>query len=53
MGDYKIVRLNGNEWELYNMINDPTEMINLADSLPLKVRELEQIYQNTMGNSSY
>lgn len=46
-GDYKIVRMNGGEWELYNMLEDPTELVNLADSLPAKVVELSEIYANT------
>ncbi|WP_149275065.1 arylsulfatase [Pareuzebyella sediminis] len=46
-GDYKIVRLNGEDWELYNIIEDPTELVNLADSLPEKVIELSNHYANT------
>ncbi|BAX79322.1 arylsulfatase [Labilibaculum antarcticum] len=46
-GDYKIVRLNGGEWELYNIIEDPTELVNLAVSLPGKVIELANYYEST------
>ncbi len=46
-GEYKIVKLNGEAWELYNIANDPTELINLADSLPEKVVELSSVYSST------
>ncbi len=46
-GDYKIVRLNGEKWELYNINKDPTELVNLADSLPDKVIELSNYYAST------
>lgn len=45
-GDYKIVRLNGGTWELYNIKNDPTELNNLSSSLPEKVEELSGYYEN-------
>ena len=45
-GDYKIVRINGGKWELYNIINDPTELENIADSLPGKVIELSKYYDS-------
>ena len=32
-GDFKIARLNNGPWELYNIKNDPSETVNLADSL--------------------
>jgi arylsulfatase len=48
-GKYKIVRMNGGEWELFDVKNDPTELNNLAGALPEKVKELagnyERIYQ--------
>ncbi|MEO1013451.1 MAG: arylsulfatase [Bacteroidota bacterium] len=43
-GDYKIVRLNGGSWELYNMKEDPTELNNLAFTYPEKVVELVKAY---------
>lgn len=43
-GDYKIVRLNGGDWELYNMKEDPTELNDLASTYPKKVRELSDAY---------
>jgi arylsulfatase len=43
-GDYKIVRLNGGEWELYNIKDDPTELNNLATTLPDKLNEISNYY---------
>lgn len=55
-GDFKIVRLNGGDWELYNIKNDPTEMVNLADKMSGKVQELsekyEKVYDNMNQNTS-
>jgi len=45
-GDWKIVKVNDQQWELYNMKNDKTEVHNLADELPEKVQELELSYQH-------
>lgn len=49
-GDFKIVRNrppNGtNEWELYNILEDPGETLNLADELPEKLEELVNDYIN-------
>ena len=50
-GDYKIVRLNGEKWELYNIKDDPTELENLADSMPDKVIELSNYYASTQIGS--
>jgi len=47
-GDYKIVRMNGGGWELYDMAKDPTELDNLATILPKKVEELSILYQRTV-----
>lgn len=44
MGDYKIVKANGEAWELYNMKEDPTELNNLAEQLPGKVNEMEKAW---------
>jgi arylsulfatase A-like enzyme len=43
-GSYKIVKMNDGDWELYNIIKDPTELINLAGSSPEKVDELSGNY---------
>jgi len=43
-GDYKIVRLNGGPWELYNIKDDPAELNDLSSNLPEKVKELSVYY---------
>ncbi|MFY0654073.1 MAG: arylsulfatase [Cyclobacteriaceae bacterium] len=50
-GDYKIVRLNGGPWELYNIQKDPTELNNLAEEQPDKLAELDALYTKT--NSTF
>lgn len=42
--DYKIVQMNGEDWKLYNMKDDPTELEDLAGRLPEKVMELLDSY---------
>ena len=43
--EWKIVKLNGEDWELYNLKEDPTEINNLANANPEKVNELTKAYQ--------
>jgi len=45
VGDWKIVRVNKGEWELYNMRNDPTEMNNLAAKNATMVVEMDAAYE--------
>ncbi len=55
-GDYKIVRLNGGNWELYNLRQDPTELNNLSKSHPEKLKELSEDYKTLepeLNKSSY
>lgn len=48
MGDWKIVRVNNEDnWELYNMIEDPSETNDLSRQYPDKVEELLTAYQKT------
>ena len=42
-GNWKIVR-NGGDWELYNMAKDPSELNDLATTMPEKVNSLEALY---------
>ena len=46
VGDWKLVRVNGNAWELYNLVNDPTELNDLASNQPEKVEALIKAYEN-------
>jgi arylsulfatase len=48
-GDYKLVRINGENWELYNIKKDPTELENLADKFPEKVTDLLNQYQKIIS----
>lgn len=43
--NWKIVKLNGEDWELYNLEVDPTENNNLAKENPEKVTGLEAAYK--------
>ena len=45
-GKYKIARINDGDWELYDMQNDPTELDNLAERMPEKVKELAEKYES-------
>ena len=43
--EWKIVKLNDEYWELYNLENDLTEINNLSILMPDKVKEMEIAYQ--------
>ncbi len=47
-GDWKIVKVNNGDWELYNMQDDPTELNDLAATRPEKVKELANNYRQVM-----
>ena len=46
-GDWKIVKSNDGTWELYNLIDDPTELNNLATEHSDKLNELVKNYNET------
>ena len=46
VGDWKIVKVNGEAWELYNLKEDPTELNNLAATNPAKLLELVKAYED-------
>jgi len=45
-GDWKIVTANNEDWELYNIADDLTEINNLALTFPDKVETLEKSLRN-------
>ncbi|MEZ5043671.1 MAG: arylsulfatase [Saprospiraceae bacterium] len=46
-GNWKIVRENGADWELYDMDKDKTELHNLAMELPDKLEEMVGLYESS------
>lgn len=44
--NWKLVSFAHKDWELYNIINDPVELNNLADSMPDKLNQLKQEYES-------
>lgn len=47
VGDWKLVTTSKDEdWELFNLAEDRTEMNDLSGELPRKVRELEKLWQS-------
>lgn len=45
VGDWKLVAVKGEPWELYDLKNDRAEQNNLAAKMPEKVQELEKVWQ--------
>jgi arylsulfatase len=45
VGDWKLVAAKGDSWELYDLKTDRAEQQNLAATMPEKVKELEQSWQ--------
>lgn len=48
-GDYKLVRIKGQSWELYNVKKDGTELNDLASSMPGRVADLEKLFQSWLA----
>ena len=44
-GDWKIVKQNAEQWELYNMRIDRTEINDLAHKRPYKLKEIVEKYE--------
>lgn len=44
-GKWKLVSLSGNEWELYDLDTDPTEMRDLAGKMPDKARTMAALWE--------
>lgn len=49
-GDFKLVRVNGEQWQLYNLAEDPTEIHDLAGSRPGLVDEMSKRYKERLGS---
>ncbi len=48
-GDWKIVKVNNEAWELYNLKTDPTELTNLAEKFPKRVKAISTQYNKWRG----
>lgn len=42
VGDWKLISENRRQWELYNLVDDPTELNNLVSEMPEKAALLEK-----------
>ena len=43
-GDWKLVAVHGDPWELYDLAEDRTELSNLAAAQPDRVQALSSLY---------
>jgi arylsulfatase len=43
-GEWRMVRVGNEPWELYNIVKDGTELNNLADKMPEKVEQLKGMH---------
>lgn len=50
IGQWKLVSAKGGPWELYNMETDRTELDDLAERHPERVREMAEIFQRWRQN---
>lgn len=41
----KFTKADENAWELYNLEQDPSEMVNLVTKYPEKVKEMSEIWK--------
>jgi arylsulfatase A-like enzyme len=44
-GNWKIVKKNGEGWELYNVNDDPTEILDLSEAQPQLVEQMQNRYE--------
>jgi arylsulfatase A-like enzyme len=51
-GAYKMVQMNGEKWELYDIKKDPTELNDLADEKPKKVNQMLEDYERVLKNQN-
>lgn len=52
-GKWKLVTHRESQWELYDIEKDGTEMNNLADQYPDKVKELSELWARTAAETDY
>ncbi len=52
-GDWKAVTVNGGPWELYNVEDDQTELNDLAQKNPEKLRSLLKLYEQWRAERPY
>ncbi|NQU86345.1 MAG: arylsulfatase [Mariniphaga sp.] len=52
-GDWKIVKTNDEGWELYNIKIDPTEIKNMAISMPEKLQEIIAAFETDSKKVGY
>jgi arylsulfatase A-like enzyme len=52
VGDWKLVAAKGDPWELYDLKTDRAEQVNLAATMPDKVKELARVWQEQTDHSS-
>ncbi len=45
-GQWKLIHPKNEGWELYHILNDPTEQMNLAEDHPQVVKELKSLYDS-------
>jgi arylsulfatase A-like enzyme len=50
VGDWKLVSVHKRAWELYDLTTDRAEQHNLADEMPERVKELEQVWQRQVDS---
>jgi arylsulfatase len=44
MGEWRMVRVGNGPWELYNIVKDGTELNDLAEEMPEKVKQLQDMH---------
>lgn len=52
-GDYKICSFRANEWELYNIVEDRSELINLAKEKPWLLEEMVKTWRDIAANKDH
>lgn len=48
-GDWKLVKVSGGNWELYNLKTDRNETKDVSNDFPEKVKEMEKMWMNQVS----